>query len=181
MGLPATHPDEGTDAEYQVDKTQSTRFEVSIPEQNKSKTSYEVELDSEPLVAEDNWEKHEEAAASYVDLKHEIERFLDATYKAHEDTNTSLNNYEKLLTQFKTHTGKNVDKILHTLKEIENAVKEDIALNKKVLEVVEAYTKNSAGFTELLYLVKTVDLIGLKSNVESLLAEVTAQNDHLAK
>ncbi|GKD42725.1 hypothetical protein Tco_1267370 [Tanacetum coccineum] len=48
MGLPATHPDE--DAEYQVDKTQSTRFEVSVLDQNQGKTSYKVELDSEPMV-----------------------------------------------------------------------------------------------------------------------------------
>ncbi|GJS15036.1 hypothetical protein Tco_0409508 [Tanacetum coccineum] len=126
MGLPATHPDEADEEETQSPKP-SKEPSTEIPTEE---------------VAEDNWEKHEEAAASYVDLKHEIERFHDATYKAHEDTNTSLNNYEKLLTQFKTHTGKNVDKILHILKEIENAVKEDIALNKKVLEVVEAYTLN---------------------------------------
>ncbi|GJS15037.1 putative reverse transcriptase domain-containing protein [Tanacetum coccineum] len=56
MGLPATHPDEGTDAEYQVDKTQSTRFEVSIPEQNKSKISFEIELDTKPLL-EKRWMK----------------------------------------------------------------------------------------------------------------------------
>nr|GFC52377.1 hypothetical protein [Tanacetum cinerariifolium] len=98
--------------------------------------------------------KHEEAAATYVDLKHNIEGLHDATYKAYEDTETSLNNYEKLLTQFKTHT---------------------------VLVVAEAYTKNLAGFTELLSLVKTVDLVGLKSIVESLLAAVIAQNDYLAK
>nr|GFB64721.1 hypothetical protein [Tanacetum cinerariifolium] len=36
MGLPAT--------------TRSTRFEVSVPNQHQSKTSYEVELDSQPLV-----------------------------------------------------------------------------------------------------------------------------------
>ncbi|GJY70527.1 hypothetical protein Tco_0474230 [Tanacetum coccineum] len=40
----------GTAAEYQVDKTQSTRFEVSDLDQHQSKTSSKVELDSEPLV-----------------------------------------------------------------------------------------------------------------------------------
>ncbi|GKB11435.1 hypothetical protein Tco_0845358 [Tanacetum coccineum] len=38
-----------TDDKYQVDQTQSTRFEVSIPNQHQSKTSSSVELDSEPL------------------------------------------------------------------------------------------------------------------------------------
>ncbi|GJW63204.1 hypothetical protein Tco_0115088 [Tanacetum coccineum] len=38
------------DAMYQVDQTQSTRFEVSVPYQNKGKTSSEVEPDSQTLV-----------------------------------------------------------------------------------------------------------------------------------
>ncbi|GKA12381.1 hypothetical protein Tco_0691927 [Tanacetum coccineum] len=38
-----------TDAKYQVDQTHSTRFEVSVPDQHQSKTSFEMELDSEPL------------------------------------------------------------------------------------------------------------------------------------
>ncbi|GKE95474.1 hypothetical protein Tco_1580329 [Tanacetum coccineum] len=44
-------------------------------------------------VAEDSWEKHEEAVASYADLKHEIEGFDDGTYKANKNTDTALRNY----------------------------------------------------------------------------------------
>ncbi|GJX88276.1 retrovirus-related pol polyprotein from transposon TNT 1-94 [Tanacetum coccineum] len=40
----------GTDAEYHVDTTQSTRFEVSVPNQNKGKTSSKVESDTETLL-----------------------------------------------------------------------------------------------------------------------------------
>ncbi|GJV30144.1 retrovirus-related pol polyprotein from transposon TNT 1-94 [Tanacetum coccineum] len=45
MGLPAMVPDKsiGTDAKYQMDQTQSTRFEVSVPDQHQSKTSFEME------------------------------------------------------------------------------------------------------------------------------------------
>ncbi|GKG53643.1 hypothetical protein Tco_0555043, partial [Tanacetum coccineum] len=39
----------GVCTKYQVDQTQSTRFEVSDPDQNKGNTSFEVEPDSEPL------------------------------------------------------------------------------------------------------------------------------------
>nr|GEV81039.1 retrovirus-related Pol polyprotein from transposon TNT 1-94 [Tanacetum cinerariifolium] len=60
-------------------------------------------------------------------------------------------------------------------------VKEDLALNKKVLKVAEAYTKNSTNLTELLTLVKNFDFPGLKTTVDSLQADVTTQNDHLAK
>ncbi|GJV51343.1 hypothetical protein Tco_1447084 [Tanacetum coccineum] len=40
----------GADTKYQVDQTQSTRFEVSDLDQNKCKTSFEVEPDTEPLI-----------------------------------------------------------------------------------------------------------------------------------
>ncbi|GJS36430.1 hypothetical protein Tco_0534812 [Tanacetum coccineum] len=62
-----------------------------------------------------------------------------------------------------------------------NAVKEDLVLNKKVLEATEAYTKNFTNLTELLTLVKTFDFLGLKYTIDSLKAVVDAQNDHLAK
>ncbi|GKE95475.1 hypothetical protein Tco_1580330 [Tanacetum coccineum] len=39
----------GTDVEYQVDQTQSTRFKVSVLDQNKGKTYSEVELDTKTL------------------------------------------------------------------------------------------------------------------------------------
>nr|GEU90201.1 hypothetical protein [Tanacetum cinerariifolium] len=72
-------------------------------------------------------------------------------------------------------------RILNNLKKVHNAVKDDPALNKKVLEAAEAYTKNSTNLTELLTMVKNFDCSNLKTNVESLLAVVTAQNDHLTK
>ncbi|GKB27223.1 hypothetical protein Tco_0866624 [Tanacetum coccineum] len=71
--------------------------------------------------------------------------------------------------------------ILENIRKIHNAVKEDPALNKKVLEATEAYLKNSTTLTELLTLMKTFDLSGLKSLTESLKVVVDAQNDNLAK
>ncbi|GKF50797.1 hypothetical protein Tco_0147264 [Tanacetum coccineum] len=38
------------DAEYQVDQTKSTRFGVSVPDQNKGKTSSQVEHDTKTLL-----------------------------------------------------------------------------------------------------------------------------------
>ncbi|GJS03244.1 hypothetical protein Tco_0319752 [Tanacetum coccineum] len=53
---------------------------------------------------------------------------------------------------------------------IQNVVKEDHALNKKVLEAAEAYTKNSTNLTELLTLVKNFDFPGFKTTIVSLQA-----------
>ncbi|GKB86172.1 hypothetical protein Tco_0958444, partial [Tanacetum coccineum] len=65
--------------------------------------------------------------------------------------------------------------------EVHNAVKEDPALNKKVLEAIEAYIKNLTTLAELLTLMKTFDFSSLKSLTESLKVIVDAQNDHFAK
>nr|GEX80992.1 hypothetical protein [Tanacetum cinerariifolium] len=58
-------------------------------------------------------------------------------------------------------------------------VKEDPALNKKVLKATEAYIANSHHLTKLLYLAKTFDFFGLKSLVENVKATIDAYNDHL--
>ncbi|GJS15500.1 hypothetical protein Tco_0409972 [Tanacetum coccineum] len=49
-GSPLAVPDEETGMKYKVNKTQSTRFEVSVSDQNKGKTSSEVEPDTETLL-----------------------------------------------------------------------------------------------------------------------------------
>nr|GFB71724.1 hypothetical protein [Tanacetum cinerariifolium] len=45
-----------------------------------------------------------------------------------------------------------LNEVTKTLKSIQDAVKEDPVLNKKVIEAIEAYTKNSSHLTELLTL-----------------------------
>nr|GEU66078.1 copia protein [Tanacetum cinerariifolium] len=110
-----------------------------------------------------------------------IEDFLATTFKQYENTYASLRNYEKIITQFKSEHATGLNRILANLQEVHNVVKEDPALNKKVLEAAEAYTKNSSNLTELLTMVKNFDFPNLKSTVETFLAAVTAQNDHLAK
>ncbi|GJT48487.1 hypothetical protein Tco_0974644 [Tanacetum coccineum] len=109
-------------------------------------------------LTEDQWEKHEEAAASYVDLKSEIEGFHDTAYKY----------------------GKDVEKILGSLKFIQDAVKEDPILNKKVIKATEVCIKNSTNLTELLTLIKSFEFQGLKSSVKSLQASALRQDKHLA-
>ncbi|GKD14522.1 hypothetical protein Tco_1198929, partial [Tanacetum coccineum] len=96
-------------------------------------------------VAEDRWEKYEEAAASYADLKWSIKDFHETTFRNYEKTN-----------------------------EVQNVVKEDPALNKKVLEAAKAYTKNSTNLTELLIMITcilhvpkpTLEITRVPANVE---------------
>ncbi|GJX27712.1 hypothetical protein Tco_0235791 [Tanacetum coccineum] len=66
------------------------------------------------------------------------------------------------------------------LKAIQDVVKEDYVLNKKVLEATKAYTKKSTHLTKLLTLIKKFYFQGLKSLVEYLQATALTQEEHLA-
>ncbi|GJT33858.1 hypothetical protein Tco_0924277 [Tanacetum coccineum] len=101
-------------------------------------------------VVKDNWEKHEEVVTSYADLKWSIEDFHTTTFKNYENTDASLRNYEKILDKFRTDHVTELNKIFNNLQEVQNVVKEDPSLNKKVLEAAETYTKNSINLTGLL-------------------------------
>nr|GEY12153.1 retrovirus-related Pol polyprotein from transposon TNT 1-94 [Tanacetum cinerariifolium] len=71
--------------------------------------------------------------------------------------------------------------VTKTLKATQDVVKEYHVLNKKVIEDIEAYTKNSTYLTELLTLIKNFDFQGLKSLVESLQATALSQDKHLVE
>ncbi|GKE43696.1 hypothetical protein Tco_1470980 [Tanacetum coccineum] len=71
--------------------------------------------------------------------------------------------------------------VTKTLKAIQDVVKEDLVLNKKMIKATEAYTKNFTHLTELLTLIKNFDFLGLKSSVESLHATALSEEKHLAE
>ncbi|GJX86586.1 hypothetical protein Tco_0337360 [Tanacetum coccineum] len=71
---------------------------------------------------EDQWEKHEESAASYADLKSKIEGFHDAAYKVHKGTKAAFSTYEKLIVKFQAQYGKDAEKILGSLKRLKSLV-----------------------------------------------------------
>ncbi|GKB57438.1 hypothetical protein Tco_0913624 [Tanacetum coccineum] len=132
-------------------------------------------------VAEDTWEKHEKAAALYANLKCDLNDFINTSFTKYENTDAALMNFQHILNLFKTDHDTRLRRILENLKEVYDAVKEDPALNKKVLQAVEACTNNSTNLTELLTLVKTFDFTGLKSTVDSLKNAMDAQNAQLAE
>ncbi|GJZ42337.1 hypothetical protein Tco_0589223 [Tanacetum coccineum] len=112
-------------------------------------------------LTEDQWEKHEEAAASYADLRVKLKDFM-----------MLLTKFIKALRLPSAH-------MRSSLSSSELSM-EDPALNKKVIKVIKAYTKNSTNLTKLLTLIKIFDLQGLKSLVDSLQASALRQDEHLA-
>ncbi|GKD24272.1 hypothetical protein Tco_1230486, partial [Tanacetum coccineum] len=79
----------------------------------------------------------------------------------------------------RTNILKALNGVTETLKVIQNAIKDDPALNKKVIKATKAYTKNSTALTELLTLIKNSYFQGLKSSFEFLQATTLKQEEHL--
>ncbi|GKE35279.1 hypothetical protein Tco_1454601, partial [Tanacetum coccineum] len=198
-GLPSTHPDEGTrktnplpegnnidpkDLGRNIQLTNwgqpstlvTDQSGSGIKDQDKLKDDSDEEIyeageemdKEEPTLTEHQSPSlHKDHPASSKDKK--IDNFLNTS-------NSESSSCSKTFKPFDNYMP-----VIERVLEVQNVVKEDHACNKKVLEAVEAYTKNSTNLTELLTLVKNFDFPGFKTTIEYLQAAVTAQNDHLAK
>ncbi|GKA96765.1 hypothetical protein Tco_0818860 [Tanacetum coccineum] len=134
-------------------------------------------------ITKDYWAHHEEATIYYADLRASIEGYYEENVDHRDQTDKLLQETMDCLDKNSTDMSnllKALNGVTETLKVIQDAVKEDLALNKKVLEAIEAYTTNSNNITELLSLAKTFDFFGLKSLVKTMKAALDAQNVHLA-
>nr|GEX72239.1 hypothetical protein [Tanacetum cinerariifolium] len=81
-----------------------------------------------------------------------------------------------------SEAGDEMDEDIHHIDEeethLQDAVKEEPALNKKFIEATKAYKKNSTNLTKLLTLIKSFDFQGLKSLVEYLQASALRSNNY---
>ncbi|GKC60853.1 hypothetical protein Tco_1088451, partial [Tanacetum coccineum] len=161
LTTPIANPS-GTDAKYQADQTQSTRLSLAIlkkydnilPLTERQLVKYLKKVSHVLFTkhTEDSWDKHEEVTAFYADLKWSLKDFIHTSFNKYNNNDAALRNFQCLLDLFKTDHNTSMRRILENLKEVQNAVKEDPVLNKKVLEATKAYTKNSTNLTKLLTL-----------------------------
>ncbi|GJU72138.1 hypothetical protein Tco_1263543 [Tanacetum coccineum] len=111
-------------------------------------------------ITQEQWAQQEEAIVSYVVLRGSIEGYYEENI-AHKDqtdklVEASISSLEKSrIATSDLYKGLNI--ITKLLKDIMNAVKDDLVLNKKVIEATEAYPKNSSALTQLLNLVQNFD------------------------
>ncbi|GKB21947.1 hypothetical protein Tco_0855870, partial [Tanacetum coccineum] len=96
-------------------------------------------------------EKHEEAAVNYANLKASIDEYYDENIAHRDQTDklveASMSSLDKSSTTIRDlYKGLNV--ITKLLKEINNAVKDDPVINKKISEATESFTKISTNITE---------------------------------
>ncbi|GKD84302.1 hypothetical protein Tco_1351141 [Tanacetum coccineum] len=122
------------------------------------------------MLTADQWEKHDEAAVSYADCKTSIERYYEDNVDHKEQTDKlvqeTMNSLEKNSIE-RADLLKALNEVTKVLKVVQEAVKDDHVLNRKVIEAIKAYTKNLTNITKLLTLIKNFDFQGLKSSVES--------------
>ncbi|GJW54401.1 hypothetical protein Tco_0098486 [Tanacetum coccineum] len=167
----------GTDAKYQDDQTQSARFEAGDEIDEDIHHTDEEETPSPSPNKDQPKSSHvQETAESDSDsscpetlysrlIEDEWEKHKEAA-ALYADLKSEIEGFHDA--SYKVHKG------------IEDVVKEDPALNKKVIKAIEAYTKNSTNLTKLLTLIKIFNLQGLKSLVDSLQASALRQDEHLA-
>ncbi|GJY89396.1 hypothetical protein Tco_0504592 [Tanacetum coccineum] len=96
------------------------------------------------------WEQHEDAAVSYADLKASIEEYYDENVAHRDQTDklveSTMNTINKSSTAIKDiYQGLNV--ITQLLKDINNAVKDNHATNKKLNEAIKTFAKISTNTT----------------------------------
>ncbi|GJY36245.1 hypothetical protein Tco_0421623 [Tanacetum coccineum] len=113
----------------------------------------------------------EEAAVNYANLKASIDDYYDENI-AHRDQIDKLVE-ASLSSLVKSHTAtidlyKGLNVITKLLKEINNAVKDDPAMNKKISEATESFPKISTNIIEVLSLVKGFNFSNLQSFVNAL-------------
>ncbi|GJT09118.1 hypothetical protein Tco_0843580 [Tanacetum coccineum] len=199
----------GTGAEYKVDETQSTRLRYQTLTENIGKTSFKVYpglqtlqfttvvdiqaylLSEDKLTQESNEEEvfaagddmEEETQADEEEHQASVEGYYEENVDHREHTHKlvqeTMDSLDKTTTD-RVNLLKALNGVTKTLKVVQDAVKDDPALNKKVIEATEAYTKNSTTLAKLLSLVKNFDFQGLKYSVESLHAAALRQDEHLA-
>ncbi|GJW39322.1 hypothetical protein Tco_0065167 [Tanacetum coccineum] len=106
-------------------------------------------------ITQEQWAQHEEAYVSYADLRASVEGYYEENVDHREKTNklvqATIDSLNKTATD-RVNLLKALNGVTKTLKFVQDAVKDDPALNKKVIEATEAYTKNYSALTELLSL-----------------------------
>ncbi|GJV73266.1 hypothetical protein Tco_1493261 [Tanacetum coccineum] len=102
-------------------------------------------------ITEESWVKHQEAAVNYANLKASIDDYYDENVAHRDQTDklveASMSSLDKSRTTISDlYKGLNI--ITELLKEINNAVKDDPVINKKINAATESFTKISTNITE---------------------------------
>ncbi|GJY75454.1 hypothetical protein Tco_0480570 [Tanacetum coccineum] len=129
-------------------------------------SSQSLDLHSWPL---DRFDEH-------TDCQHGIRPFLISNGYVFSHISSSLNKSSTTISDL--YKGLNI--ITELLKEINNAVKDDLVIIKKINEATKSFTKISTNIAEVLSLVKGFNFVDLQSSVNALQAHALKQDEELA-
>ncbi|GJU78554.1 hypothetical protein Tco_1275624 [Tanacetum coccineum] len=163
----------GTYAEYQVDKTQSTRFEVSlftslrdVPESSKSKKTYALDSESSSCsetfkpfdnympITERQLEKHKEVDASYADLRATIEEYAEVNADHRAQTDTTMNNTMNHIDKINNVRVEERYSPLKSLNRVSETLEADSALKALMIKMAETNTTTSSNISKLTKLLR---------------------------
>nr|GEU47372.1 Toll/interleukin-1 receptor (TIR) domain-containing protein [Tanacetum cinerariifolium] len=95
-------------------------------------------------ITNDNWEKHEEAAINYVDLKASINEYYEENIAHGDQTDKLVEAFVSSLDKSSNTISdlyKGFNFITKILKEIKNVIKDDPVINKKISKSIQSFTK----------------------------------------
>ncbi|GKC04609.1 hypothetical protein Tco_0996219, partial [Tanacetum coccineum] len=134
-------------------------------------------------ITKDHWEKHEEAAVNYANLKASIDDYYDENITHRDQTDKLVEASMRSLDKSRNTTSdlfKGLNVITELLKKINNAIKDDPTMNKKISKATESFSKISTNIIEVLSLVKGFNFFDLRSSVNALQAHALKQDEKLA-
>nr|GEX93884.1 hypothetical protein [Tanacetum cinerariifolium] len=109
-------------------------------------------------ITEDNWEKRKKATINYANLKASIDEYYDENI-THRDQTGKLVEATMSFLNNKSTTIRDLYKVLNVitklLKEINNAIKDDPVIHKKISKATKLFTKIFINITEVLNGLKT--------------------------
>ncbi|GJY06440.1 hypothetical protein Tco_0373494 [Tanacetum coccineum] len=123
--------------------------------------------------------KHEEAVASYVDLRANITKIHDQLYDAREKDDTIINNIMNFLEGLKKDHSEQFTTIIRILTYIQESVKtEDHELKTMLQQLTETYFKSSTNLIDLTLTLRVANIPNMKTLMEAIQNNVIYQNDH---
>ncbi|GJW61128.1 hypothetical protein Tco_0110463 [Tanacetum coccineum] len=131
-------------------------------------------------ITKQQWEQHAKAAVSYADLKTSIEEYYVENVAHRDQTDklveTTMSTLDRSSTTIKD-LYQGLNGITKLLQDINTAVTNDPATNKKNVEAIETFAKISTHTTEVLSLVKAFDPSTLQSAMKDLQAHALKQEE----
>ena len=115
-------------------------------------------------ITDEVFDMHTEQAVHYHNLKDAVEDFDEDVREQHASVNHSLTQMITRLNQFLI----TLNQLNVGVQSVQESVKDDPELTKKLLQASETYQVNSVALTELLDLLKGSNVQGLTTTVESL-------------